>query len=85
MKEKKTCKKPTQKLIINKTELWNNKILIKSENKISVIDYINAKLPLTAKCNVCNNIWKIRCDHLLDRTYCPKCRRNVTLKETILL
>lgn len=75
IKEKKVCTKTNPRPIINKVELWNSKILIKSENKISVLDYINAKLPLTAKCNVCNNIWKIRCDHLLDRTYCPKCRK----------
>lgn len=82
IKEKKLCKKTTPKPIVNKVEIWNNKILIKSDNKISVLDYVNAKLPLTAKCNICNNIWKIRCDHLLDRTYCPKCKKTKINKKS---
>ena len=80
VREKKVCKQVKQKPIVNKVELWNNKILTKSESKISVIDYVNAKLPLTARCNVCNNIWKIRCDHLLERTYCPMCKRTKLTK-----
>jgi len=43
-------------------------------NKYTTLEkYINYNQKIKIKCNVCNNIWKISCKHLLYGRGCPKC------------
>lgn len=52
-----------------------DKILQSSNYKIVAINYIGAKEEVDAKCIVCNHKWKIRADHLIDRCWCPICKK----------
>lgn len=52
-----------------------DKILQSSNYKIVAINYIGAKEEVDAKCIVCNHKWKIRADCLIDRCWCPICKK----------
>lgn len=58
---------------------FGEKIFIKSNGTIAVLKYYGAKSNAEVGCLVCNHVWKIRADHLLDRCYCPVCKKNKKL------
>lgn len=47
----------------------------KSNASIIAKDYTGSRNAVTAECLKCGHAWTARADHLLDRPYCPKCRR----------
>ena len=46
-----------------------------SSGLISASGYTGSKDNIIAHCNVCNHEWSTRADHLLNRLFCPKCRK----------
>lgn len=84
LKLKKRKKSPIKKAkeVVNKidvpvkrAEAYKQKVLIKSDNAVKVLNYVSSKEKVTAQCNSCGYEWKIRSDHLLSRPYCPSCRK----------
>ena len=61
---------------INYGKKFSEKIFSKSNGTIEVLKYYGSKSNAEVGCLICNHIWKIRADHLLDRCYCPNCRKN---------
>lgn len=47
----------------------------RSNGTIKAYDYTGAKNPVYAECIRCGHRWKIRSDHLLNRAYCPICKK----------
>lgn len=60
---------------VKRAENYKQKVIIKSNNKIEVLDYVSSKEKVTAKCKSYGHKWEIRSDHLLARPYCPLCRK----------
>ncbi|WP_145990741.1 hypothetical protein [Planomicrobium sp. MB-3u-38] len=58
----------------NRVEKYKLKVSERSNNKITVLNYVSSKENVLAKCNRCDYEWKIRSDHLLARAYCPSCK-----------
>ena len=54
---------------------YQEKLTEKSHGKLLAINYHGSKEKLSVGCSECGNVWKIRADHLLDRPYCPKCKK----------
>lgn len=61
---------------ISRAERYIEKVKNKSNGSIEASNYISSKEKVTALCRTCEHIWYIRSDHLLARTYCPKCSAN---------
>lgn len=59
-----------------KLERYLKKLNEKSDGMITTSEYIGAKEKVIAKCLSCKFEWSIRADHLLERCYCPKCKKN---------
>ena len=59
----------------NRTNKYVEKIKQKSNGNIEVLSYVGSKENATAKCLNCNHEWNIRADHLLERCYCPNCKK----------
>ena len=86
LKKRKTSPIKKPKEVVNKTvleenrkvkraEAYKQKVLLKSDNAVRVLNYVSSKEKVTAQCTSCENEWKIRSDHLLSRPYCPSCRQ----------
>lgn len=58
----------------NRVEKYNLKVSERSNNTITVLNYVSSKENVLAKCNRCDYEWEIRSDHLLARAYCPSCK-----------
>lgn len=54
---------------------YYEKILQKSNHTIVAINYIGAKDNVDAICVICGHKWKSRADHLIDRCWCPVCKK----------
>ncbi len=54
---------------------YQEKLTERSHGKLLAINYHGSREKLSVGCSECGNVWKIRADHLLDRPYCPKCRK----------
>ena len=70
--EKKIMAKEKTKIDYGKR--FSEKVFKKSNGTIAVLKYYGSKSNAEVGCLNCNNVWKIRADHLLERCYCPKCR-----------
>ena len=70
--EKKIMAKEKSKIDYGKR--FSEKVFKKSNGTIAVLKYYGSKSNAEVGCLNCNNVWKIRADHLLERCYCPKCR-----------
>lgn len=55
-------------------ERYQLKVRERSNNTITVLNYVSSKENVLAKCNRCGYEWEIRSDHLLARAYCPSCK-----------
>ena len=55
-------------------ERYQLKVSERSNNTITVLNYVSSKENVLAKCNLCCYEWEIRSDHLLARAHCPSCR-----------
>ncbi|MBQ2028853.1 MAG: hypothetical protein II481_05360, partial [Clostridia bacterium] len=47
-----------------------------SNNTLSVSEYKGSGKKITVVCKKCGNTWDIRADHLIQRCFCPSCKRN---------
>ncbi|WP_405098598.1 zinc-ribbon domain-containing protein [Oceanobacillus sp. FSL H7-0719] len=81
IRKKRRSKATTNRVVVqnNKTiktraEKYAEKIKVRSNDKITVFNYISSKEKVTAKCNNCSYEWEKRSDHLLARPYCPFCK-----------
>lgn len=54
---------------------YYEKILEKSNRTIVVINYVGSKDSVDASCITCGHKWKIRADHLVNRCWCPVCKK----------
>ena len=54
---------------------YSKKVEERSGGKLSVTSYGGSRSPAKIKCLVCGREWEARADHLLDRPYCPACKR----------
>lgn len=70
--EKKIMAKEKSKIDYGKR--FSEKVFKKSNGTIAVLKYYGSKSNAEVGCLNCNNVWKIRADHLLERCYCPKCK-----------
>lgn len=55
---------------------YAKKIFEKSNSKIKVLSYTSSKEKVKALCLDCEYEWFIRADHLIQRCYCPNCKKN---------
>lgn len=76
------CQKEVTKQTMNEKQKkqiresrYITKLIEKSNGKITAKNYVGSKDYLKARCLTCNYEWDIRADHLLERPYCPKCRK----------
>lgn len=60
---------------IQRANYYYAKINSKSNGKISCSNYINAKEKVTATCLQCGYVWDKRADKLLEKTFCPNCKK----------
>lgn len=60
---------------------YYEKILQKSNRTIAAINYVGAKENVDAICITCGNKWKSRADHLIDRCWCPVCKKIKVLEK----
>ncbi|MGG1398963.1 excinuclease ABC subunit C [Bacillus salipaludis] len=70
--------KPSKPKVDNKVtraEAFKQKVLMKSDNTIEVLNYISSREKVSVQCTSCGHNWEIRSDHLLERPYCPLCRK----------
>lgn len=67
--------KTVQDYKVKRSEAYKQKVLIKSNNTVKVLNYVSSKEKVTAQCNSCGYEWEIRGDHLISRPYCPSCRK----------
>lgn len=60
-----------------RAERYAAKVLDRSANKVEVVldSYKGGKDPVKASCKVCGYTWTKRADRLLERCYCPICRK----------
>lgn len=58
-----------------RAENYYEKILQKSNRTIVAINYVGSKDDVDAICVACSHKWKIRADHLVDRCWCPICKK----------
>lgn len=58
----------------NRVEKYKLKVSGRSNNRITVLNYVSSKENVLAKCNLCDYEWEIRSDHLLARAHCPSCK-----------
>ena len=68
--------KSEEELFKERLSRYQYKIAIKSNGTIQILNYINAKENVKAKCLICGHEWTRRADHLLERCYCPMCRNS---------
>lgn len=61
--------------IIQKFAHYQSKIEERSDHKLTALSYKDSRSPAKAKCLMCGYEWETRADHLLDRPYCPICRK----------
>lgn len=54
---------------------YYEKILQKSNHTIATINYVGLKDDVDAICVTCGHKWKSRADHLVDRCWCPVCKK----------
>lgn len=54
---------------------YESKLKHRSNGQIKATNYIGSKKGVNAECIKCGHTWDIRADHLLSRTYCPKCKK----------
>ena len=54
---------------------YYEKILQKSNHTIVATNYVGAKGNVYAICVTCGHKWKCRADHLVDRCWCPVCKK----------
>lgn len=47
----------------------------RSRHQLVAISFKDSRSPARAKCKICGHEWESRADHLLDRPYCPICKR----------
>ena len=57
---------------------YYEKILRKSNHTIVAINYTGSKDDVDAICVNCGYKWTTRADHLVDRCWCPKCKKEKT-------
>ncbi|GGA74899.1 GIY-YIG nuclease family protein [Ornithinibacillus halotolerans] len=75
-KSKSTSKKVVKqndKTHQTRAEKYQEKINVRSNDKITIFNYISSKEKVTAKCNNCSYEWEKRSDHLLAKPFCPLC------------
>ena len=58
-----------------RAENYREKVLQKSNRTIVAINYTGARNTVDAICVVCKHEWKVRADHLIERCWCPVCKR----------
>ena len=73
-REKKKVEK--QCVVEKRKEIYYDKLAKKSNGNITVTEYVGAKEKVNATCKLCGYNWDVRADHLLTRTYCPRCKKN---------
>ena len=79
VKEKKTKDRivmSDEEKLEKRLSAYQFKIAMKSNSTIQVFNYSGAKDKVEAKCLICGHEWSYRADHLLERCYCPNCRKS---------
>lgn len=54
---------------------YRTKIEEKSQHRITALSFTDSRSEARAKCLVCGYEWTTRADHILDRPYCPLCKK----------
>lgn len=78
-----TKKQSSQRPVISEEERqmqkfikYREKLGIKSGHTLEALEFIDSRSPAKAKCLSCGHVWSYRADHLLERPYCPRCKKN---------
>lgn len=61
--------------IIQRFLKYKTKVEEISNNQLTVLAFKGSKSPAKVKCLACGHEWEYRADHLLDRAYCPICKK----------
>lgn len=77
--EKKRTVMSTEERIKLRADNYYKKILQKSNNTIVALNYVCSKDNVDALCITCGHKWKSRADHLVDRCWCPVCKKKKQL------
>lgn len=60
-----------------RSDRYYQKILQKSNHMIEAANYIGSKDEVDVRCVICGHRWKSRADHLVDRCWCPVCKKKI--------
>lgn len=81
------CPECKRKIVNNKNKIskdeqirlradkYYKKVVQRSNHTITVTNYVGSKFDVDALCMICGHKWKSRADHLLERCWCPNCRK----------
>lgn len=81
------CPECKRKFVTNKNKIskeeqiklradkYYKKVVQRSNNTITVTNYVGSKFDIDAVCMICGHKWKIRADHLIERCWCPNCKK----------
>lgn len=69
--------KTVQDYKVKRSEAYKQKVLIKSDNIVKVLNYVSSRA-VTAQCTNCGYKWGISSDNLLRKPFCPSCRKQTT-------
>lgn len=74
VKPKESAEELKMKSHEKRIEKYKLKVSERSNNAITVLNYVSSKENVLAKCSHCGYEWEIRSDHLLARAHCPSCK-----------
>lgn len=64
-----------EKKLIQKFLQYQAKLDERSEHQLAALSFKDSRSPAKVKCLTCGYEWEARADHLLERPYCPACKK----------
>lgn len=61
--------------LVQKFLQYQAKLEERSNHKVTAMSFKDSRSPAKAKCLICGYEWEARADHLLERPYCPTCKK----------
>jgi DNA polymerase III epsilon subunit-like protein/rubrerythrin len=64
-----------ERTLVEKSSRFHRKLDERSGHQLVAMSFKDSRSPARVKCQICGHEWEARADHLLDRPYCPVCKR----------
>ncbi len=64
-----------EKKLVQRYLRFKEKVGEKSGNQLTILSFKDSRSPAKVKCMVCGREWEARADHILERPYCPSCKK----------